>query len=166
MNRFISRMAVGRVFQGDTDPELSLEELTERFAEIDANGDGELSKRELAAAHEAQQANESLPIPPMPPGVDPFYALRTMADTDGNTRVSLPELEAWFRSLAPDGGTTWKIPRMPNPAKLPPMMQGGVPPGTAAPDFTLDAPGAKRAWTLSHFAGKKPVDDGYALPLA
>lgn len=157
MDRFISRMAVARLFQGDAEPELTLAELEGRFAEIDADGDGELTPRELRAAVRRQAGDETLPVPEMPPGVDPFYALRAMADDDADGRLSLPELSAWFLRMAPEGQTTWALRRMPNPAKLPPMMQGGVAPGTQAPDFTLRDPEGTRVFTLSSYAGSKPV---------
>ncbi len=157
MDRFIARMAVGRLFQGDDEPKLTLDELKARFAEIDADGDGELTKRELHRAEKAQVGNESLPVPPMPPGVDSYFGLRAMADTDENGRFSLSELETWFLAMARKGETHWRMPRMPNPAKLPPMMQGGVAPGAPAPDFTLEPPGGGEAWRLSQFKGAKPV---------
>ncbi|MDJ0974348.1 MAG: EF-hand domain-containing protein [Planctomycetota bacterium] len=157
MDRFISRMAVARLFQGDAEPELTLAELEARFAEIDANDDGELSRRELADAVKRQAGDDTLPVPEMPPGVDPFYAVRAMADADKNDRLSLAELSGWFTQMAPEGATSWKLRRMPNPAKLPPMMQGGVAPGSPAPDFTLMDPEGKTSVTLSSFAGVKPV---------
>ena len=55
------------------------------------------------------------------------------------------------------GTTSWKLRRMPNPAKMPAAMQGGVAPGAQAPDFTLKDKDGKTSVTLSSFAGAKPV---------